>query len=147
MAGKITIRPLEQRDFPNWLPLWNANNLGHIDHDLTTETWSRLLDPNWQMHGIGVFEKDQLRGMLHYIIHPTTGSIAPVCYMQDVFIDPFHRRKGFAKKLIAELTKTGRKEKWARIYWLAENNNESAQKLYQYIGTKLDFSLHAMLVD
>ena len=141
----LKIRNIENRDFPDWLPLWDGNNLGIRDEDVTTLTWSRLVDPSAPVHGL-VAEKDgQLVGLLHFIVHPTTGNTLDVCYMQDVFVDPEFRLQGVARKLIEELMilgKTGKK--WARIYWLAEEKNVAAQELYKSLGTKMNFTLHMM---
>lgn len=140
----IKIRPIENRDFPGWLPLWDGNNLGHRDEEVTSETWSRLINPEAAVHGLVAEEGGRLIGLVHYITHPTTGSVSDVCYMQDVYVDPEFRRRGIARKLVEELIAVGKKQKqgWARIYWLAESGNEAVQALYKSLGTKMDFTLH-----
>ncbi len=140
----VSVRAFEDHDFEQWLPLWAGNNQGHIDEAVTAETWNRLLTSIYPVHGFGAFENHEMVGLLHYILHPVTGHIDPVCYMQDVYTDPDHRRKGVARALIEQLTRTGRLEQWARIYWLAEADNEAAQALYKTIGVRLNFSLHVL---
>ena len=140
----LKIRAIENRDFPDWLPLWDGNNQGQRDEAVTSETWSRLIDANSSVHGL-VAEKDgKLVGLVHYILHPTTGNIADVCYMQDVYVEPDMRQNGIARKMILHLGDVGKSAKWARMYWLAEADNEAAQALYKSIGMKLDFTLHMM---
>lgn len=140
----LKIRPLVSEDFPSWLPLWDGNNKGHRDEAVTTETWSRLTDPNFPVHGLCAQLDGQMVGLVHYVIHHTTGSINPVCYMQDVYVDPVFRKKGIARVMVMELSQIAFKEKWARLYWLAESDNKAAQALYQNIGVKLDFTLHVL---
>ena len=140
--ASVTVRTLQPNDFPSWLPLWNDNNLGHKDEALTAETWSRLMDADFPVNGLCAIYKGEMVGILQYVLHYTTGAIAQICYMQDVFVNPDCRGKGIAKALIAELDKIGRAEKWGRIYWLADAGNEAAQGLYKNIGVKLDFTLH-----
>ena len=139
-----TIRPFTFADFPAWLPLWNANNLGVINDAVTNETWARMCDTQSAVNGLGAFQGQELVGLVHYVLHPTTGAIEPVCYMQDVFVSPAHRQKGIARQLIEHLAALGRDQKWTRLYWLAENQNEAAQALYQSLGVHMDFSLHIM---
>lgn len=139
----IKIRAIENRDFPDWLPLWDGNNLGQRNEKITSETWSRLNDPDSTVHGLVAEEDGKLVGLVHYILHPTTGSLQDVCYMQDVYTAPENRRKGIAKKLIAALTKQG-SGKWARMYWLAEADNVAAQTLYEKLGVKMNFTLHML---
>ncbi len=141
----IKTRPLIFNDFPAWLPLWNENNAGHINEKVTSQTWQRLCDPAQSVFGFAAFDKEELVGILHYILHPVTGSINNACYMQDLFTLPSHRNKGIAKKLLQALYQEHKQQKWARIYWVAEENNAAAQQLYKSFGVKLDFTYHALI--
>ncbi|MBL4805097.1 MAG: GNAT family N-acetyltransferase [Alphaproteobacteria bacterium] len=144
----LKIRPPDNRDFPDWLPLWDGNNLGHRDEKVTSETWTRLTDPDFPVYGLVAEKNSALVGLLHYVVHPTTGNIKPVCYMQDVYVTPDHRREGIARKLIQHLVdQANSHKKWTRIYWLAESNNEAAQTLYKTLGSKMDFTLHMLKTD
>lgn len=140
----LKIRPLQSDDFPDWLPLWDGNNQGERKTDVTTETWARLSDSEFPVHGLCAEIDGEMVGLIHYVLHYTTGSIAPICYMQDVYVDPKHRQKGIARAMVKALSKIAAQEKWGRMYWLAEAKNEAAQKLYRDIGVKLDFTLHVL---
>lgn len=140
----MKIRAITSDDFPEWLALWNANNQGHKDEAVTTQTWARLNDDSADVYALVAEDKDALVGLVQYILHPTTGSVENVCYMQDVFVSPERRDQGIARKMIQELERIGRHAKWARIYWLAEQNNEAAQALYKSLGQTMDFSLHIL---
>ena len=105
----ITIRALRHDDYDQWLALWNANNQGHINEEITAVTWQRLMD-NDQVRGLVAVDNDTLCGLVHFILHPVTGHIKPVCYMQDVFVDPIHRRKGIGRQLVMALAALGKKE-------------------------------------
>ena len=138
----MLIRSLERTDYNAWLPLWNANCLNQMADDITAETWRRLTNPKETVFGLGSFDKDgKLCGILHYILHPTTGFKEPACYMQDLFTAKNCRRQGIAKQLVLELNTIGKEQKWARIYWFAENGNESVQNLYKNLGIPMDFTL------
>lgn len=139
----ITVRALSQVDYDQWLTLWNANNQGHINNDVTAATWQRLMDDN-QVRGLVAEADGEVAGLVHFILHPVTGHIKPVCYMQDVFVDPAHRRKGIGRALVTALARIGAEEGWARLYWLAEAQNKEAQSLYRNLGLKLDFTLHVL---
>ena len=138
------IRPLHPTDFPEWLPLWNGNNLGQTNEAITTSTWTRLIDEDSPVHGLCAVNGNTLVGIVQYVLHPTTGAIDPVCYMQDVYVASAHRGKGIGRKLVKALAAHGKKENWNRMYWLAESSNEPAQALYKTLGIKLDFTLHVL---
>jgi ribosomal protein S18 acetylase RimI-like enzyme len=139
----ITVRTLKAEDYDQWLVLWNANNQGHINHDVTAATWQRLME-NQDVRGLVAEDNGVMAGLVHFILHPVTGHLKPVCYMQDVFVSPTHRRKGIGRLLVTALATAGTQEGWARMYWLAEAQNREAQALYKNLGLKLDFTLHVL---
>lgn len=142
----LTIRPFSPDDFPRWQELWDQNNLGQSKPDVTQETWRRLLDKDESVHGLGAYLEDgTLIAIMHYILHPVTGSLSPACYMQDLFTDPEYRGRGTARTLLHALEKEYKEKKWARIYWIADMNNTAAQKLYQSFGTRINFSFHVLI--
>lgn len=142
----MIIRPLSPTDYAEWLPLWDANNMGQKNQPLTDRTWRRIIDPqDSQINGLAAIdEAGQIKGILHYILHPTTGSLSEVCYMQDLFVPLAYRGQGIAKSLVRELERLGKAQGWARIYWLADNTNEAAQALYRNLGVRLNFSFHVL---
>ncbi len=143
--NRLTTRPLEPKDYDAWLPLWDGNNLGTRDDAVTKNTWARLTDRrDTQVNGLCAYMGDQMVGIVHYILHPTTGQLNPVCYMQDVYVDPAHRRKGVGKRLVEEVTKIGSAEKWGRMYWLTQNDNAEAKAMYENFGIKLDFTFYVL---
>jgi GNAT superfamily N-acetyltransferase len=142
--SNVSIRPLQSHDYAQWLPLWNANNLGVVNEAVTARTWARLMDADENVCGLAAEQDGNLVGLLHYILHPTTGSLDPACYMQDVFVAENARRHGIARKLVEALIAEGRKQGWARIYWLAEGKNEAAAALYKNLGVQLDFNLYVV---
>jgi ribosomal protein S18 acetylase RimI-like enzyme len=142
----MMISKLQPDDYHHWLPLWQANMEHSVSDTVTAETWQRICDPHSTVNGLCSRDADHqpITGICHFITHATTGNIKPVCYMQDLYVDPAHRRKGIARKLVTYLAALGTTQEWARIYWLAESKNEAAQQLYQSLGLKLDFTLHVL---
>ncbi len=139
------IRPLHLNEFSDWLPLWIENNQGQNDEKVTIQTWQRITSDQEHVYALGAFKAQKLIGILHYILHPTTGHLSQACYMQDLFTLPEERGKGVAKKMLQTLYKEHKRQDWSRIYWVAEQNNAAAQKLYESFGAKLDFSFHAII--
>lgn len=118
--------------------------MGDVDQVVSDETWSRLMHEYFPVNGLCARVNGKMAAIMHYILHPVTGMVYPVCYMQDLYVDPAFRRQGLAKKLLAALEETGKNENWGRIYWLAEMKNEAAQALYKSIGHKLPFNLFVL---
>lgn len=147
MYVDLKIQPINSTDYEGWLPLWNGNNGMAIDPRITMQTWERLIDPQMPVHGLIAHDGDNACALVHYILHPVTGHLNNACYMQDLYVLPSYRRRGIARLLVETLAERGRIMKWARLYWLAEQNNKEAQALYRNLGVKLDFSFHVLPLD
>ena len=145
MTGtKPIIKPLCPQDYEPWLPLWIVNNHGQVADDVTAATWDRLICDDPAVSGLGAWRDGRLAGFVHYIVHPVTGHVDPVCYMQDLFVAEDHRQQGIARALVLALAELARRAGYARLYWLAETDNAAAQALYKNLGYRLDFSFHVL---
>ena len=140
----LVVDDIKPEDHDAWLKLWDANNLGQKNDAIAKVTWHRLLNPASPVGGLLARADGKPIGLVHYILHPVTGHVEPVAYMQDLYVDPAFRRRGIGRALVEKLAATGKGERWARIYWLAEQKNPEAQALYNKLGVKLDFSLHVL---
>jgi GNAT superfamily N-acetyltransferase len=136
------IRPFASADHDAWMSLWALSTEGKVDDIVTRTTWKRLLSSKDSVHGLGLWQDQTLCAFLHYILHTITGAVDPACYMQDVFVHPDHRRLGYAKRLVWELGDLAKTSHWARVYWLTDRQDVTAQSLYKTLGITLDFTLH-----
>ncbi len=142
----MLIAPLCPADYDRWLPLWLANMEHNVNDAVTDTTWRRICSSESGIGGLCARESETgpVTGICHFVLHPTTGNLKPVCYMQDLYVDPAFRNRGIARSLVITLAAKGTTEGWARLYWLAESTNEAAQNLYRSLGLKLDFTLHVL---
>lgn len=137
------VRPLMHEDYELWRPVWLGNMQNQVSDEVTHNTWQLIVDAEKTVTGLGLFEHEKkLSAILHYVLHPTTGSLSSVCYMQDLFVTPECRRRGHARRLVQALVQRGRQHGWERIYWIAASENNEAQALYKTLGVRLNFSFH-----
>lgn len=138
------IRPIaeaEQREA--WLKIWHESVSGQLAAKVRDATWDRLIDEDVPLFGFLAYIDERTPvGYLHYALHPITGALEPAAYMQDLFVLPQYRRRGYARALMKALTQRGQSEKWDRIVWYAEGDNETAGKFYEEFGTKLNFNFY-----
>lgn len=140
----ITIRSISRQDYEQWLPLWLSNTENKVAEAITQNTWNALCHKSRPVYGLGAFENGDMKAILHYVLHATTGSLKSVCYMQDLFVHEKFRGRGIAKEMLRQLEKIGKDHQWERIYWIAAESNTAAQRLYKHIGFKLDFSFYVL---
>ena len=139
----MAIRPLEARDREAWQPLWEAY-LGFygtsVDAEVTETTWRRLLENSTSPFGfVAVDTGGGLAGLVHYIFHASTWTIGPYCYLQDLFVRHDARGGGIGRALIEAVYRAADGAGASQVYWLTQDYNVTARKLYDVVGSKTDF--------
>lgn len=139
----VTIRALDARDHAAWLPLWRGYLTFYeadVSDAVTAETWRRLIDPAGPIRGFGAFEANgRMVGIVHYLFHPVTWSIAPRCYLEDLFVDPAVRGAGAGRALIEAVYRAADAEGADQVYWLTASDNATARQLYDRVARLTPF--------
>jgi GNAT superfamily N-acetyltransferase len=130
----VTIRKIEPRDEARWRELWDGYTRFYEREPVeavTRHTWARILDAASPVHAL-VAERAGagVMGIVHYVIHENTSTLAPVCYLEDLFVDPGERAGGVGRKLIDAVLAEAAAEGWSRVYWHTRENNYRARGLY-----------------
>ena len=60
----------------------------------------------------------------------------PGIYLEDLFVDPDHRGKGFGKALLAHLAKLAQERNCGRLEWAVLNWNQPSIEFYESLGAK-----------
>jgi GNAT superfamily N-acetyltransferase len=132
MSAKI--REIEARDEARWRELWDGYCRFYEREPsaaINDHTWARIMDAASSVHGI-VAERagEGVIGIANYIVHENTSTLTPVCYLQDLFVDPKLRAAGVGKQLIDWLVAEMKAQGWSRLYWNTKENNYRARGLY-----------------
>ena len=134
MPAEIRIRPLEAGDEPAWRKLWSGYCRYYqvtIDAGTTQHTWDRLMAISSPVKAIVADSADEgVVGIANYILHENTWEVAPVCYLEDLFVAPDLRGTGVGRQLIDWLVAAMAREGWSRLYWMTKENNYRARGLY-----------------
>lgn len=136
------IREVRTEDFERWLPLWEGYNRFYersIPDAVTRGTWARFFQPAEAMHALVAEQDGELTGMVHYLYHRSTSSLAPVCYLQDLYALPTLRGKGIGRALIEAVYEKARAAGSPRVYWLTQENNMVARQLYDRVAERPGF--------
>jgi GNAT superfamily N-acetyltransferase len=141
----LLVRPVEPQDFAQWLPLWRSYCLFYgrphdpaaPPDDVTMITWSRFFDVAEPVHALVAERDGQLLGLAHHIFHRNTGTIGPVCYLQDLFTGETARGAGVGRALIEAVYAAARSAGAARVYWQTQHGNAAATALYGEVAAQL----------
>ncbi len=138
MSNAVTIRPLRPEDRDQWAEMWRdylAFYETEVPDSTFQSTFARLLgdDPN----DFSCFVADldgQLLGLTHYLFHRHAWKEESVCYLQDLYARPEARGTGVGRALIEAVYEEADRQKAPSVYWLTQENNHTARKLYDRIG-------------
>ena len=137
------IRQLSDNDFINWKTLWKQYLKFYKTsvEDLVYETtFERLISSDHFSQNAFVAEQEnELIGLVHYIYHPHNWKIEDVCYLQDLFVLKTARGTGVGRALIESVYLAADRNGTPTVYWLTQDFNEQARKLYDNIGTITSF--------
>lgn len=134
----VTLRPLLPDDKPQWAALWRGylefyeTELPQAHYDLQ---FDRLLSDDANEYSCIVAEDaGQLVGLAHYLFHRHGWYAADVCYLQDLYVAPEARRGGTARALIEAVYAEADRAGAANVYWMTQQFNANARRLYDQIG-------------
>jgi GNAT superfamily N-acetyltransferase len=133
-VANLSVRPIEARDAAAWRELWEGYCRFYevqIAAAVTEHTWRRICDPASPVAAIVAEQAGAgVIGMANYILHENTWELAPVCYLEDLFVSPAERAGGVGQALIDWLVARMQADGWSRIYWNTRENNYRARGLY-----------------
>lgn len=144
-----TIRGVAREDYSQWLPLWEGYNAFYgrfgataLPDETTRVTWERFFDADEPVHAMVAEDDGQLVGLVHYLFHRTTISIAPTCYLQDLFTGEPTRGRGIGRALINAVDEQARRAGARRVYWHTHESNSTDMKLYDQVAERPGFVVY-----
>lgn len=149
MSNQLSIRFVTHQDYEQWLPLWDGYNAFYgrsgptaLSPEITAMTWSRFFDAYEPMHALVAEHDGKLVGLTHYLFHRSTISIAPNCYLQDLFTSEAARGQGVGRALINGVYEQARMAGSPRVYWLTHQTNHTARQLYDKVAEDSGFIVY-----
>jgi GNAT superfamily N-acetyltransferase len=144
-APDVTIRAAKPGDETAWRKLW-ADYVtfyrGKVSEDITASTWKRILDPVSPIHALVAERGGRVVGLCNYLFHDSTWDTRPICYLQDLFVDPDARGGGAAKQLILACEEDAKARGAFRLYWQTQEYNAPARSLYDTITPRSSFIVY-----
>lgn len=139
----VHVRPLGDKDFFSWLGLFEGYS-EFYESDLTDEkalqVWSWIIDKEHDLGGaVAVDDDGTFIGFAHYREYPRTLSADLGLFLDDLFVVPDGRNAGVGQALIDFVKEFARTHHLAQVQWLSAADNETAQRLYDKVGTRTDW--------
>lgn len=149
MAGKISVSVVQRNDYDQWRLLWDAYNAFYgrtgksaLSPEITAATWARLLKFNEPMHAVIAKDQGCIVGFAHYLFHRSTTSLAPNCYLQDLYTSECQRGQGVGRALIDHVFQCAVQAGSTEIYWQTHRTNVPAMRLYDTLAEQSEFLIY-----
>ncbi|WP_296766285.1 GNAT family N-acetyltransferase [Sediminimonas sp.] len=144
---RLEISPVTPGDRPDWQDLW-TDYLAFYETSVPAEvydtTFHRLCaDDVPRQNGLIARQDGQAVGLVHYIYHPHNWKIEDVCYLQDLYAAPGIRGTGVGRALIEAVYDAADRNGTPSVYWLTQDFNSRARRLYDRIGVLTPFIKYA----
>jgi GNAT superfamily N-acetyltransferase len=132
------VRPIRAEDRTDWRRLWRdylAFYQTSLPEEVYATSFSRLVDPEiGDYRGLLAVRDGRPIGLAHVIFHRHGWQIAPVTYLQDLYVAPEARGSGVARLLMASVYALADASGAPGVYWLTQQSNETARRLYDRVG-------------
>ncbi len=141
-ASSLAVRRLTDADFDRWLPLWKSYQTFYgvsLAPESTQAGFRRFLDENEPMHCALAVQGAAVVGFVHFIEHRSSWTIGDYCYLQDLYVDQASRGLGIGRALIEHVYAHAKNQGCARVYWLTQENNAAARRLYDQVADNPGF--------
>jgi GNAT superfamily N-acetyltransferase len=138
-----TIRELRTEDRPAWEGLWEGYlrfYRGELTPEVTDQTFALMTERRNGCFGLAAEAPDgTVVGLAHCVVHPTTWSLGPTCYLEDLFVDPGYRGSDAGRALIEAAGEEGKSAGAGTLYWHTQAYNGRARSLYDTVATLTSF--------
>lgn len=136
------IRPVAHADRALWEPLWSGYLAFYeksVPPQVTEFTWSRLTASGEIKGLLALDQQGAALGVVHFLYHSSTSNLGGNCYLQDLFVIPAARGQRIGRRLIAAVVEEARKKGCKVVYWLTEEFNGTARRLYERVAKRSPF--------
>ena len=142
-SDEIVVRPLRPEDEAEWRRMWRAY-LEFYEatrpEEVYATTFARMLSGQpGEFRALIAELGGRPVGLAHYLFHRTGWEIAETCYLQDLYADPAVRGAGVGRALIEAVYTRADAANAPSVYWLTQDFNQTARKLYDRVGELTPF--------
>ena len=142
MADIILARPRAQ-DRDSWADLWRAYLAFYgtsRDERTYDAAFAQVLSEDPQtFHGLLAWRGATAVGLVHWVWHPHMWRPEGIHYLQDLYVSEDARATGAGRALIEAVYAAADEAGAPGVYWMTQEHNDTARRLYDRIGVATDF--------
>jgi GNAT superfamily N-acetyltransferase len=142
----VDIRSIEPGDRDDWRPLWRgylAFYREQLSDEIFESTFDRLCRGD-EVFGLIAFDDGRGVGLAHCVVHATTWSARPTCYLEDLFVAPSARGRDLGRSLLLAVKQAAEARGAEGVYWHTQSYNAPARSLYDAVGRPTSHVVYEM---
>ncbi|MCJ1330276.1 hypothetical protein MMC10_006959 [Thelotrema lepadinum] len=136
----MPITSFEPSEYSTWAAIWRAfidRMNATLSESQYKSSWSRIQDPNGDLHGLAARDENgTIVGLAHYLFMGRSWKDTPVVYLEDLFVLPEARGKGYGKQLHLAVAAAGAAKGCDAMHWKTGLQNDAAREFYDRLGAK-----------
>jgi GNAT superfamily N-acetyltransferase len=135
-SGGATVRRLRGEDRAQWAPLWTGYLEFYgawLQQEVYDAQFARLLAGH-PMLGLVAEVDGRIVGLCHLVFHAHGWRLEEATYLQDLFVAPEARGRHVGEALIEAAYAAADAQGAPYVYWLTNEANERARRLYDRVG-------------
>ncbi len=112
-----------------------------MNDKILNTVWEWIHDDNQDVCGL-VYEQDnKIIGIAHYRKMPSPLRGKYIGFLDDLFVEPNHRKKGVGEKIIKEIKAISKRNNWNLVRWITRDDNIKAKSLYAKLSKKTNWEV------
>ena len=142
------IRDLRLNDKEEWEVLYK----GYADFykvemnaKILKTVWEWIHDNNHEISGLAYEQDNKIIGIAHYRKMPSPLRGKYIGFVDDLFVDPKHRKMGVGEKMIKEIKEISKRNNWNLVRWITRDDNITAKSLYDRLSKKTNWEVYELV--
>jgi len=149
-VSDVVVRPARAEDVPFLFEMLHASGVeqGHPEQ-LAVDVESLRADgfgPSPRFHVLIAEDAGVPAGVALYYFNYSTWVARDGLYLEDLFVDRAHRRRGVARALMSRLGEIARERGCGRVQWLVLHDNAPAIRFYEALGASMLEEWRVMMI-
>jgi GNAT superfamily N-acetyltransferase len=115
-----------------------------MNDKILNTVWEWIHDNNHDVCGLVYEQESKIIGIVHYRKMPSPLRGEYIGFLDDLFVEPNHRKKGVGEKIIREIKEISKRNNWNLVRWITLDDNIKAKSLYKKLSKKTNWEVYEL---
>ena len=107
--------------------------------------WEWIHDKNHDVSALAYERDNKIIGIAHYRKMPSPLRGKYIGFLDDLYVEPNHRKNGVGEKIIKELKGISKRNNWNLVRWITRDDNIKAKSLYKKLSKKTNWEVYELI--